>query len=92
MPLIRTVIFLILKTIAAPSLPAVLCHSLDPAQTQGLVSMEAMLFIRDISSTNRLVNALAFGSSFIVLSLIWNFPVPFSLIFCQKALCCTLRL
>lgn len=79
-------IFQILKTIAAPSLSAVLCHSLDPAQTQGLVSMEAMLVMRHIPSTNRLVNSHTFGSSFIVLSLIWNFYVPSSLIFCQKAL------
>jgi len=54
--------------------------------------MEAMLVIKDISSTNRLVNSHAFGSSFIVLSLIWSFYVPSSLIFCQKALCCRLRL
>lgn len=65
---------------------------LDPNQTGGLVSMEAMLVIKDISSTNRLVNSHAFGSSFIVPSLIWSFYVLSSLIFCQKALHCRLRL
>lgn len=88
----RIVIFQTLKAISAPSLSAVLCHSLDPAQTQGLVSVEAMLVVRGISSTNRLVNSHTFGSSFIVLSLIWNFYVPSPLIFCQKVLCCRLRL
>lgn len=92
MVLMRTVIFQTPKAIAAPSLSAVLCHSLDPAQTQGLVSVEAKLVVRDISSTNRLVNSHAFGSSFIVSSLIWNFYVPSSLIFCQKVLCCRQRL
>lgn len=92
MVLMRIVMFQILKTIAAPSLSAVLCRSSDPAQTQGLVSMEAMLVFGDISSTNRLVNSHAFGSSFIVLSLICNLYVPSSLIFCQKLLCCRLKL
>lgn len=86
------IIFQILKTIAAPWISAVLCHSLDPTQTQGLVSTEAVLVIKGISSTNRLDNSHTFGSSFIVLSLIWSFYVPSSLIFCQKALRCRLRL
>lgn len=81
----------IINTIAVLWISAVLCHSLDPTQTRGLVSMEAMLVIKDIYSTNRLVNSHTFGSNFIVLSLIWGFYVP-TLIFCQKALHCRLRL
>lgn len=46
--LMRIMIFQILKTIAAPWISAVLCHSLDPTPTWGLVSMEAMLVIKDI--------------------------------------------
>lgn len=92
MVFMRVMIFQILKTVAAPWISAVLCHFVEPMRTRGLVSMEAVLVIKDISSTNRLVNSHAFGSSFIVLSLIWSFYVSFSLIFCQKALRCRLRL
>lgn len=51
-----------------------------------------MLVIKDISSTNSLVNSHAFGSSFTVLTLIWSFNIASSLIFCQKALHYRLRL